>query len=112
MNAQEGDLERRRWRSLLGSRAGSAYDAAPAMKAFKDYPYELTLRFAFKRGEQMPVSVRVASPSANPAFDAALQQAMTTLRMPPAPIFGPKADYEVELPMHFVAEAEPAPPKK
>lgn len=112
MSAQEADLERRRWRSLLGSRAGSAYDAADAMKAFKDYPYEVTLRFSFKRGESMPAWVRVASSSASPAFDLALQQAMTTLRMPPAPIFGPKADYEIDLPLHFYAEAEPAPPKK
>ena len=112
MSAQEADLERRRWRSLLGSRAGSAYEAADAMSAFKDYPYQVTLRLSFKRGEATPAWIRVASPSANPAFDQALQQAMTTLRMPPAPIFGPKTHYEVDLPLHFSAHAEPAPPKK
>jgi hypothetical protein len=114
MSAQEADLERRRWRSLLGSRAGAAYEAANAMSAFKNYPYEVTLRFAFKRGEATPAWVRVTSPSANPAFDLALQQAMTTLRMPPAPIFGPNAQFEIDLPLHFSGEPAPAPapPKK
>jgi len=112
MSAQEADLERRRWRSLLGSRAGTAYGAADAMSAFKDFPYELTLRFGFKRGAQTPAWVRVTSPSANPAFDLALQQAMTKLRMPPAPIFGPNALFEIDLPLHFFGEAEPAPRKK
>jgi hypothetical protein len=112
MSAAEADLERGRWRSLLRLRAEDAYEHADTLSAFKDFPYRVTLRFAFKRGEHTPAWVRITSPSANPAFDLALQQAMAALHMPPAPIFGPKPLFEVDLPMRFVAESEPAPQTK
>ena len=62
---------------------------------------------AFKRGEHRPTSVHVTMPSKDPAFDQALQQAMTGLQMPPPPIFGPDALFEVDLPLKFAAEPPP-----
>lgn len=112
MTAEEADLERRRWRSLLGVRAETAYEEADTLSAFKDFPYLVTLRFAFERGQGTPAWVRIKSPSRNPSFDLALRQAMARLQMPPAPVFGRDALFEVDLPMHFAAESEQAPQKK
>ncbi|QJE01999.1 hypothetical protein HH212_19890 [Massilia forsythiae] len=101
MTDSEAKLEQSRWRSLLGTRVADVGERTGATSSFKDFPYEVILRFAFRRGEHAPLWVRVASPSKDPAFDQALQQAAASVRMPPAPVFSKDTSYEVELPMRF-----------
>jgi hypothetical protein len=112
LTSTEVDLERQYWRSLLASRAKNAYGDASALSAFQDYPYQVTLRFSFKRGQPTPSSVDIASPSKNPAFDHALRQATSTIRMPSAPIFGSGDTFEIDLPMHFFADTDRTPATK
>jgi TPR repeat protein len=103
MSAEDVDQERKRWRSVLALRSESVYDKSPGLAAFKDFPYQVTLRFAFRRGEGTPAWVRVNSPSKSPDFDHALQDAMMAVQMPPPPIFGPGESFEADLTVRFSA---------
>jgi TPR repeat protein len=103
MRLEEADLERKRWRSVLGLRAESVYEKAPKLAAFKDFPYQATLRFGFKRGERLPAWVRIDKPSKSAEFDAALLEGMAAVQMPPPPIFGPGELFEADLTLLFSA---------
>jgi TPR repeat protein len=104
MSAEEAALEKKRWRGVLALRSESVYDKSPRLAAFKDYPYQVTLRFGFKRGERTPAWVRIDSPSKSPEFDHALQEAMAAVQMPPPPIFGSGEIFEADMTLRFSAD--------